>query len=774
MRALQWVKIERACAVLLDPLLRQIYDEFGPEGLRLAETTVLKMSAAGSGLGGGGRSYSSGGGDGGGSSVIDDVTGLEMEVGFHTPAAERVLETVREAVRTRNQNELMARLECNSMVQMDVGLDALFDGGGGGGGNSDSDSSGDGGIPSVGSEGGVGAHFFTMPSLGLIEVPSMVMTQSVVAPLSAVDRLTLSAFIVTRDGLGYGDLRAEWRRTLQPGRTFLVAGVGAPFSRSANLMLQRRLDEAGNTLAVGASVQRGTLGMNVTLSHPLGKRDDATLSFKLGGSDPGLSVERTYTTGGSGRGRGRRRRRGNSNSDGEDSSDDDNSDGGDDDDDDDENGGTATTTYGLYVSEAGVQAGVPGMGVHMSHSRQLGSNLHFSGRRAAAAATVKVGARFGFNEAEVSLNLAQRLSTNSRLGSSLTADLSGVSLKFKYRRGASTFVLPLRFSKSSFGHETPWAIFWAAVCEGAIYFGVERLMEATRRKQRGLVVRKRAKEVRKARKDARTQQSMMGRRAAEIARREERKFTGLVILAARFGDALDRVYGWDIDSVDHHQASHRGDDDPEDSGDNGNSDITPPPLGGGGQDDDVVSGMHRYQSDGRFYPPNIDVMTPLQFLVGDDSILRIPSDVAKSRMLGFCDPSLHVGVAAGGVAPLESSRLFVRYAFAGRVFEITVGEREELVLPSPKAREVGERYRHTFSNVRLVAHRQALQVLRAGAHPEDAVQPMGAWVAGSSGRSSSSSCSGGGSVRVGVGGGESKSGTYSSRDGALADINDMD
>ena len=199
MRALQWVKIERACAVLLDPLLRQIYDEFGPEGLRLAETTVLKMSAAGSGLGGGGRSYSSGGGDGGGSSVIDDVTGLEMEVGFHTPAAERVLETVREAVRTRNQNELMARLECNSMVQMDVGLDALFDGGGGGGGNSDSDSSGDGGIPSVGSEGGVGAHFFTMPSLGLIEVPSMVMTQSVVAPLSAVDRLTLSAFIVTRE-----------------------------------------------------------------------------------------------------------------------------------------------------------------------------------------------------------------------------------------------------------------------------------------------------------------------------------------------------------------------------------------------------------------------------------------------------------------------------------------------------------------------------------------------------------------------------------------------
>lgn len=588
----------------------------------------------------------------------------------------------------------------------------------------------------------------------------MIMTQSVVAPLSAVDRLTLSAFIVTRDGLGYGDLRAEWRRTLQPGRTFLVAGVGAPFSRSASLTLQRRLDEAGNTLAVGASIQRGTPGMNVTLSHPLGKRDDATLSFKVGGSDPGLSVQRTYTTGSRGRQRG-----GNNNSDDDYSSDDDSSD-----DDDDENSGTATTTYGVYVSEAGVQAGVPGMGVHMSHSRQLGSNVYFSGNRAAAAATFKVGARFGYNEAEVSLNLAQRLSTNSRLGSSLTADLSGVSLKFKYRRGASTFVLPFRFSKSSFGHESPWAIFWAAVCEGAIYFGIERLMSASRRVQRGLVVRKRAKQLRKARKDARIQQSMMGRRAAEIARREERKFTGLVILAARFGSVLDRVYGWEVDSVDHHQASHRGDEDSEDTDDGGDT-----ALRDGGQDDDVVSGIHRYQSDGRFYPPNIDVMTPLQFLVGDDSVLRIPSDVAKSRMLGFCDPSLHVGVSSGSVAPLETPQLFVRYAFGGRVFEITVGEGEELILPSPRATEVGERYRYTFSNARLAAHRQALQALRAGACPEDAAAPMGSWAAESrSSSSSSSSSSKSNRVSGGGGRGGSQSGEYSSRDGAPPDINDMD
>ena len=107
----------------------------------------------------------------------------------------------------------------------------------------------------VGSEGGNGANFFSMPSLGLIELPTMVMTQSVVAPLSAVDRLTLSSYIVKRDGLGYGDIRAEYRRTLQPGRTVLVATAAGPFSESANLTLERRLDKPRH-LSVGVSTER--------------------------------------------------------------------------------------------------------------------------------------------------------------------------------------------------------------------------------------------------------------------------------------------------------------------------------------------------------------------------------------------------------------------------------------------------------------------------------------------------------------------------------------
>ena len=47
----------------------------------------------------------------------------------------------------------MARLECNSMVQMDVRLDALFD-------STDSVEPSGGATPDVGSEGGNGANFF--------------------------------------------------------------------------------------------------------------------------------------------------------------------------------------------------------------------------------------------------------------------------------------------------------------------------------------------------------------------------------------------------------------------------------------------------------------------------------------------------------------------------------------------------------------------------------------------------------------------------------------
>ena len=105
----------------------------------------------------------------------------------------------------------------------------------------------------------------------------------------------------------------------------------------------------------------------------------------------------------------------------------------------------------------------------------------------------------------------------------------------------------------------------------------------------------------------------------------------------------------------------------------------------------------------------------------------------------------------------------------------------DCVAPSPQATEVGERYRYTFSNARLAAHRQALQALRSGARPEDAATPTGSWVGtesrsgGSTSSTSTSSTSTRSNNSNGVGGkhGDSRAGAYLSRDGD-PDINDMD
>ena len=105
----EWVKINRAKTVLMDPILRSIYDEFGFDGLSFAETTVLKQTKR--------RRHGE-----------QTASGSHTtEVGFHTPASIRIMQNVRNALQIRNQNELVARLSTHSSIQMDVNLEHVFD-----------------------------------------------------------------------------------------------------------------------------------------------------------------------------------------------------------------------------------------------------------------------------------------------------------------------------------------------------------------------------------------------------------------------------------------------------------------------------------------------------------------------------------------------------------------------------------------------------------------------------------------------------------------------
>ena len=112
----EWVKIDRAFHILSSPILRPIYDEFGHEGLEFAEQ-IDKRNRKKTSPSVSSSSFSS-------SSTSPSSS---SEVGFHTPASIRVMQSVREAIRTRNQNDLGARLSSQSTVQMDINVDHLLD-----------------------------------------------------------------------------------------------------------------------------------------------------------------------------------------------------------------------------------------------------------------------------------------------------------------------------------------------------------------------------------------------------------------------------------------------------------------------------------------------------------------------------------------------------------------------------------------------------------------------------------------------------------------------
>ena len=329
-------------------------------------------------------------------------------------------------------------------------------------------------------------------------------------------------------------------------------------------------------------------------------------------------------------------------------------------------------------------------------------------------------------EVEVFAGHTRKLTKYSRLGASMTCSLTGVIVKIKYKRGETEFVLPcklcgkeyccvaslfavrtvtklhfnffwhpwhsiycsslqVRLSKSMMGLEHPWSIVAGGLLEGFVWMGMEWIMGPSRQKERDVVLSTIGKRVRQARKSARNQQRMMVSRANDIIVKENHLIHGLIIVEARYGTRLKKKYPWSSSSIDDGDAA---------GSDVGRRRRRRQEEGAGGSDffseddsdsdsdeeDDVVGTIQNRLGDGFFYPPNIDVRVPLQFLV-DNGTLRLSSGIHKSDMLGFCDPS----ILEHAVQPPV---LYIKYSCSGQVYECTFGENENVMLPSPEAREL--------------------------------------------------------------------------------------
>ncbi|OAY60025.1 chaperone protein dnaJ 13 isoform X1 [Manihot esculenta] len=71
----------------------------------------------------------------------------------------------------------------------------------------------------------------------------------------------------------------------------------------------------------------------------------------------------------------------------------------------------------------------------------------------------------------------------------------------------------------------------------------------------------------------------------------------------------------------------------------------------------------------------IDVTVPLNFLVNDSGQLKLHEGVKKSGIMGFCDP-----------CPGEPKELYVEYTCGGQIFEVTVDDYAELLIPQESHR----------------------------------------------------------------------------------------
>ncbi|CAM9715866.1 unnamed protein product [Phaeothamnion confervicola] len=179
-------------------------------------------------------------------------------------------------------------------------------------------------------------------------------------------------------------------------------------------------------------------------------------------------------------------------------------------------------------------------------------------------------------------------------------------------------------------------------------------------------------------------------RTARRKRQREEETGGLIIYEAKYGRELHVDCGqtWYMDP-----AVAAGDADGNEEDGRGSS-ATTGGGGAGGDTADLFSPAKR--------PPNIDVTIQVQFFVKGSS-LRLPPR-SKAGLLGFyreadaifdvhnvfgwrASKAARPGHGTGGEG--EGAQLWIRYEFAGRVYEITVQDCDPVVLPSPEAQYIG-------------------------------------------------------------------------------------
>ncbi|CAB1119381.1 unnamed protein product [Ectocarpus sp. CCAP 1310/34] len=365
-------------------------------------------------------------------------------------------------------------------------------------------------------------------------------------------------------------------------------------------------------------------------------------------------------------------------------------------------GGAADDAVTVHVTRlVGDGTGTLAGEVAIGHRSWMDLGLRLSYRHTIAPSRmIQLGGKIGVRGMEVELDSRRFLPRQVKLKTALRVGDGGVSAVFSLQRGAMVFELPVLLSSLLTG----WTLTCGGLLPALVDAGVGWLLSsawqrrAERLRSEGEPLRRR----RLARDwgDAASQVRLMVH-MADKRRHEEMEKGGLVILLARYGADLSRDCGerWWAQA-------------PQNAAAGGGTAGTPAMPLSGLVESEGPEGAAAVELVSQ---PNVDVTVPLQFFV-KDSTLTLPFG-SKSHLLGFFTPApcrlprreprysdYREGARSqerdgwggegtggwGSPLPAAAAQLRIRYLFAGRTFEETFRDCQEVVLPSPTSTYLGD------------------------------------------------------------------------------------
>ncbi|CAN0177099.1 unnamed protein product [Scytosiphon promiscuus] len=338
----------------------------------------------------------------------------------------------------------------------------------------------------------------------------------------------------------------------------------------------------------------------------------------------------------------------------------------------------------------------------------LGLRLSYR-RTLSPSRAVQVGGKVGVRGMELEMDSRRFLPRHVKIRTALRLSDRGVSAVFSLQRGAMVFELPVLLSTLF----TSWTLTFgglipalADACVGWLMSSVWRRRAERQRLEEEPMNRRR---LAKAWADAANQTRLMAY-MADKKRLQETESGGIVILLARYGAELSQDCGqrwWDraVSSASGAAAAAA-------PGNGTGGGTTPLSALVASEGPEAAAAVELVSQ------PNVDVTVPLQFFV-QNSTLTLPLG-SKSHLLGFftpaaCRPQLSSSTESslefpggGGRGPYRQARedwgvggneplpapaqpqLYVRYQFAGRTFEETFHDTQEVYLPSPTSTYQGD------------------------------------------------------------------------------------